>query len=56
MMLNTLNALARLGKSRIVRVVDLPPKDRDDDDDEEGDEDDETEDEEPGAIREPDEC
>jgi hypothetical protein len=53
---NTLNALARLGKSRTVRVADLPPKDRDDHDNEEDDEDDETEDEEPAVVREPDEC
>ena len=55
MILDALNALARLGKSRIVGIADLPPKDRDDHEDEEDDEDDEKEDE-PAVIREPDEC
>jgi hypothetical protein len=47
-----------LTPSRIITIVDLPPKQPPDDDDEneEDEHDDDEEDEEPAVIREPDEC
>ncbi len=57
MILGTQNSAAFLDETRIVTVVELPPKDpHDDDDKEEDEEDDDEEDEEPAVIREPDEC
>jgi hypothetical protein len=60
MISSRLNDLARVEKSRIVCVVELPPKDPYDDDDENQEDDEEEdngeEDDEPAVIREPDEC
>jgi hypothetical protein len=58
MILRTPNASACLRESRIISIVDLPPKQPPDDDDEneEDEHDDDEEDEEPAVIREPDEC
>jgi len=58
MILGMLTDLARLENSRIVRIIDLPPKDPYDDDDEneEDDEDNDKKDDEPAVVREPDEC
>ena len=56
MILGTPNSSASLDETRIVTVVELPPKDpHDDDDNEEDEEDDDEENEEPAAVREPDE-
>jgi len=57
MILGTLNSSACLDETRIVTVVELPPKDpHDDDDNKEDEEDDDEIDDEPAVIREPDEC
>ena len=57
MILGTLNSSACLDETRIVTVVELPPKDpHDDGDNKEDEEDNDEEDEEPAVIREPDEC
>jgi hypothetical protein len=46
-----------LADSSLVPIMDLPPKDPEDDEDEnEEDDEDDGEEEEPGVIREPDEC
>jgi hypothetical protein len=58
MILRIPNSSACLDETRIVTIVELPPKDPHDDDDdkEEDEEDDNDEDEEPAVIREPDAC
>jgi hypothetical protein len=58
MISRTLNASACSDETRIVTIVDLPPKEprEDEDENEEDEEDDDEEDDGPAAIREPDEC